>query len=102
MAVLYDRKQIAAWMGSFTVLKALEYAHAVSELRWIALASAILSEDATGAVKFSADDLEARFESIPAASSAWPAAKSARARDARRVISRDVSDEMEYLRGDSV
>ncbi|RZF26051.1 helicase [Paraburkholderia sp. UYCP14C] len=38
-----------------------------------ALADAILSEDAAGAVKFSADDLEALFEPIPAA----PAASSA-------------------------
>jgi SNF2 family DNA or RNA helicase len=38
-----------------------------------ALADAILSEDVAGAVKFSADDLEALFEPIPAA----PAASSA-------------------------
>jgi SNF2 family DNA or RNA helicase len=35
-----------------------------------ALADAILSEDAAGAVKFSADDLEALFEPIPAAPAA--------------------------------
>ena len=32
-----------------------------------ALANAILSEDGAGAVKFSADDIEALFEPIPAA-----------------------------------
>jgi hypothetical protein len=35
-----------------------------------ALADAILSEDVAGAVKFSADDLEALFEPIPAAPAA--------------------------------
>lgn len=37
-----------------------------------ALADAILSEDAAGAVKFSADDLEALFEPIPVAPAAKP------------------------------
>jgi superfamily II DNA or RNA helicase len=41
-----------------------------------ALADAILSEDAAGAVKFSADDLEALFEPIPLTTSISPAAKS--------------------------
>jgi len=41
-----------------------------------ALADAILSEDAAGAVKFSADDLEALFEPIPLTPSISPAAKS--------------------------
>jgi SNF2 family DNA or RNA helicase len=40
-----------------------------------ALADAILSEDAAGAVKFSAEDLEALFEPIPAVAPASPAAK---------------------------
>ncbi|CAE6868202.1 RNA polymerase-associated protein RapA [Paraburkholderia aspalathi] len=34
MAILYDRKQITAWLGSHTVAKAIGYAHAVSNLRW--------------------------------------------------------------------
>ncbi|MEM5372465.1 hypothetical protein V4C53_41500 [Paraburkholderia azotifigens] len=39
-------------------------------------ADAILSEDAAGAVKFSADDLEALFEPIALTTSISPAAKS--------------------------
>ncbi|WP_340526775.1 hypothetical protein, partial [Cupriavidus necator] len=41
-----------------------------------ALAEAILSADAAGAVKFSAEDIEALFEPIPAALPVVPATKS--------------------------
>lgn len=34
MSVSYNRKQITDWLGSHTVAKAREYAHAVSGLRW--------------------------------------------------------------------
>ncbi|RZF23551.1 helicase [Paraburkholderia sp. UYCP14C] len=34
MSVSYSRKQITDWLGSHTVAKAREYAHAVSGLRW--------------------------------------------------------------------
>ena len=34
MTIHYDRKQITEWLGSFTVSKARDYVHAVSELRW--------------------------------------------------------------------
>ncbi|MGO4814923.1 SNF2-related protein [Cupriavidus sp. 2MCAB6] len=44
--------------------------------RKAALAEAILSEDAAGAVKFSAEDIEALFEPIPAALPVMPATKS--------------------------
>jgi len=44
--------------------------------RKAALAEAILSEDAAGAVKFSVEDIDALFEPIPATSSAVPATKS--------------------------
>ncbi len=40
-----------------------------------ALAEAILSEDAAGAVKFSAEDIEALFEPIPTAQAVMPATK---------------------------
>jgi hypothetical protein len=40
-----------------------------------ALADAILSEDAAGAVKFSAEDIEALFEPIPSVAPVSPAAK---------------------------
>jgi superfamily II DNA or RNA helicase len=36
MSVFYDRKQITDWLTPHTVAKAREYAHAVSELRWLA------------------------------------------------------------------
>ena len=35
MPVYYDRQQIPEWFDSRTVSKALRYAHAVSELRWL-------------------------------------------------------------------
>lgn len=44
--------------------------------RKAALAEAILSEDAAGAVKFSTEDIEALFEPIPAALPVMPATKS--------------------------
>lgn len=34
MPVSYTRKQITDWLGSHTVTKARDYAHAVSELKW--------------------------------------------------------------------
>ena len=40
-----------------------------------ALADAILSEDGAGAVKFSAEDIEALFEPIPSAPPVAPTAK---------------------------
>ncbi|WP_429501185.1 SNF2-related protein (plasmid) [Robbsia andropogonis] len=35
MPVSYTRKQITAWLGSHTVTKARDYAHAVSDLKWL-------------------------------------------------------------------
>ena len=40
-----------------------------------ALAEAILSEDAAGAVKFSTEDIEALFEPIPTSQAVMPATK---------------------------
>ncbi|WP_206956052.1 DEAD/DEAH box helicase [Trinickia acidisoli] len=34
MSIQYDRKQITAWLDSHTVIKAHDYAHAVSHLQW--------------------------------------------------------------------